>query len=105
VASLRDVSLAEAGKYGSLNDYAFFDKVRIKDVIFLLVNLGVVLCCSVGITAENLGRNLSFHSSVHVGEILYSGFSVHQWNKFHLLLLVSRIAYVGGGETYDSHQS
>ncbi|XP_074602037.1 SIN3 transcription regulator family member A [Brevipalpus obovatus] len=26
--SLRDVSLAEAGKYGSLNEYAFFDKVR-----------------------------------------------------------------------------
>ncbi|XP_012282636.1 paired amphipathic helix protein Sin3a isoform X2 [Orussus abietinus] len=28
VASLRDVSMAEAAKYGSLNDYAFFDKVR-----------------------------------------------------------------------------
>ncbi|XP_069703690.1 paired amphipathic helix protein Sin3a isoform X2 [Periplaneta americana] len=28
MASLRDVSLAEAGKYGSLNDYAFFDKAR-----------------------------------------------------------------------------
>ena len=28
MASLRDVSLAEAGKYGSLTDYAFFDKVR-----------------------------------------------------------------------------
>lgn len=27
MASLRDVSLAEAAKYGSLNDYAFFDKV------------------------------------------------------------------------------
>lgn len=27
-ASLRDVTLAEAGKYASLNDYAFFDKVR-----------------------------------------------------------------------------
>ena len=25
---LKDVSLAEAGKYGSLNEYAFFDKVR-----------------------------------------------------------------------------
>jgi hypothetical protein len=25
---LRDVSLAEAGKFGSLNEYAFFDKVR-----------------------------------------------------------------------------
>lgn len=25
---LRDVSLAEAGKYGTLNEYAFFDKVR-----------------------------------------------------------------------------
>jgi hypothetical protein len=24
---LRDVSLAEAGKYGTLNEYAFFDKV------------------------------------------------------------------------------
>jgi len=29
MASLRDVSLAEAGKYGSLNDYAFFDKVNL----------------------------------------------------------------------------
>jgi paired amphipathic helix protein Sin3a len=28
MASLRDVSLAEAAKYGSLNDYAFFDKAR-----------------------------------------------------------------------------
>ncbi|PSN32659.1 hypothetical protein C0J52_12290 [Blattella germanica] len=28
MASLRDVSLAEAGKYGSLTDYAFFDKAR-----------------------------------------------------------------------------
>lgn len=28
MASLRDVSLAEAGKYGSLTDYAFFDKTR-----------------------------------------------------------------------------
>ena len=25
---LKDVSLAEAGKYASLNEYAFFDKVR-----------------------------------------------------------------------------
>lgn len=29
VALNRDVSIAEAGKYGTLNDYAFFDKVRI----------------------------------------------------------------------------
>lgn len=28
VASCRDVTLAEAGKHGSLSDYAFFDKVR-----------------------------------------------------------------------------
>ncbi|CAG0887572.1 unnamed protein product [Cyprideis torosa] len=28
VTSLRDVSLAEAAKYGSLNEFAFFDKVR-----------------------------------------------------------------------------
>lgn len=28
VTSCRDVTLAEAGKYGTLNDYAFFDKVR-----------------------------------------------------------------------------
>lgn len=28
MACLRDVSIAEAGKYGSLTDYAFFDKVR-----------------------------------------------------------------------------
>ncbi|XP_034946100.1 paired amphipathic helix protein Sin3a isoform X2 [Chelonus insularis] len=27
-ASSRDVTIAEAGKYGTLNDYAFFDKVR-----------------------------------------------------------------------------
>lgn len=27
MTSLRDVSLAEAGKHGSLNEYAFFDKV------------------------------------------------------------------------------
>ncbi|XP_057319061.1 paired amphipathic helix protein Sin3a-like isoform X3 [Microplitis mediator] len=27
-ASARDITIAEAGKYGSLNDYAFFDKVR-----------------------------------------------------------------------------
>lgn len=29
VASMRDVTIAEAGKYGTLNDYAFFDKVNI----------------------------------------------------------------------------
>ena len=28
VTSVRDISIAEAGKYGSLNDYAFFDKVQ-----------------------------------------------------------------------------
>ncbi|XP_012225740.1 paired amphipathic helix protein Sin3a isoform X3 [Linepithema humile] len=28
VASMRDVTVTEAGKYGTLNDYAFFDKVR-----------------------------------------------------------------------------
>ena len=27
MTSLRDVSIVEAGKYGSLNEYAFFDKV------------------------------------------------------------------------------
>jgi paired amphipathic helix protein Sin3a len=27
MTSLRDVSMAEAGKYGSLNEFAFFDKV------------------------------------------------------------------------------
>ena len=37
-ASLRDVSLAEAAKYGSLNDYAFFDKVSYKRNYFPLVN-------------------------------------------------------------------
>lgn len=26
--AMRDISIAEAGKYGTLNDYAFFDKVR-----------------------------------------------------------------------------
>jgi hypothetical protein len=34
MASLRDVSLAEAGKYGSLNDYAFFDKVSSEENCF-----------------------------------------------------------------------
>lgn len=29
MTSLRDVSLAEAGKHGSLVEYAFFDKVSI----------------------------------------------------------------------------
>lgn len=29
MSSCRDVTLAEAGKYGSLNDYAFFDKVSV----------------------------------------------------------------------------
>ena len=37
MASLRDVSLAEAAKYGSLNDYAFFDKVSYKGNYFPLV--------------------------------------------------------------------
>jgi len=27
VGTLKDVSLAEAGKWGTLNEYAFFDKV------------------------------------------------------------------------------
>ena len=26
--TLKDITLAEAGKYGTLNEYAFFDKVR-----------------------------------------------------------------------------
>jgi paired amphipathic helix protein Sin3a len=30
MSSCRDVTLAEAGKYGTLNDYAFFDKVILK---------------------------------------------------------------------------
>lgn len=29
-SSFKDVSLAEAGKYGTLNDFAFFDKVSEK---------------------------------------------------------------------------
>lgn len=29
VTSMRDITIAEAGKYGTLNDYAFFDKVSI----------------------------------------------------------------------------
>ena len=28
MGTLKDVSLAEAGKWGTLNEYAFFDKVR-----------------------------------------------------------------------------
>lgn len=35
VASMRDISIAEAGKYGTLNDYAFFDKVSIKYIIII----------------------------------------------------------------------
>ena len=35
MTSLRDVSLAEAGKYGSLNEFAFFDKVCIKQMEIL----------------------------------------------------------------------
>lgn len=38
MTSLRDVTLAEAGKYGSLNEFAFFDKVRIKYVEEILFN-------------------------------------------------------------------
>ena len=30
MGTLKDVSLAEAGKWGTLNEYAFFDKVRYK---------------------------------------------------------------------------
>lgn len=69
MASLRDVSLAEAGKYGSLNDYAFFDKVSLEEVTFLLVKLGNALCSNF-FTGENFGRNLSFHSGVRLGEVL-----------------------------------
>lgn len=29
-STLKDVTLAEAGKYGTLNEYAFFDKVSIQ---------------------------------------------------------------------------
>ena len=32
--TLKDVSLSEAGKYGTLNEYAFFDKVRFKQEHF-----------------------------------------------------------------------
>lgn len=32
VASMRDISIAEAGKYGTLNDYAFFDKVSASNI-------------------------------------------------------------------------
>jgi len=32
MTSLKDVSLAEAGKHGSLNEYAFFDKVNIQSI-------------------------------------------------------------------------
>lgn len=39
MVSLRDVSLAEAGKYGSLNDYAFFDKVRMHFSIVTVLKL------------------------------------------------------------------
>jgi hypothetical protein len=44
MASLRDVSLAEAGKYGSLNDYAFFDKVSFEENYYkMLMNLVTIL--------------------------------------------------------------
>jgi hypothetical protein len=45
MASLRDVSLAEAAKYGSLNDYAFFDKVSYKGNYFPLINEFVSFLC------------------------------------------------------------
>ena len=45
----KDVSLAEAGKYGSLNDFAFFDKV-VNLIIFcanhILNEEVLVSCCS-----------------------------------------------------------
>lgn len=37
-SSLRDVTLAEAGKYGNLNDYAFFDKVSDNCLLDFRVN-------------------------------------------------------------------
>jgi hypothetical protein len=43
MASLRDVSLAEAAKYGSLNDYAFFDKVSYEGNYFRIVDR-IVFC-------------------------------------------------------------
>lgn len=36
ISSVKDVTIAEAGKYGSLNDYAFFDKVKNKFFLDLL---------------------------------------------------------------------
>lgn len=38
VASMRDVTIAEAGKYGTLNDYAFFDKVSNILNIYIFLN-------------------------------------------------------------------
>lgn len=37
VASMRDITIAEAGKYGTLNDYAFFDKVSFDPSTFYFV--------------------------------------------------------------------
>ena len=39
---LKDVSLAEAGKYASLNDYAFFDKV-INVFFYILILICLIL--------------------------------------------------------------
>lgn len=35
--AMRDISIAEAGKYGTLNDYAFFDKVSVKRYNFYIL--------------------------------------------------------------------
>ena len=40
----KDISLAEAGKYGSLTDFAFFDKVCLS-VVTCLSCLQLALCC------------------------------------------------------------
>ena len=37
ISSCRDVTLAEAGKYGTLNDYAFFDKVNLLFLMRILL--------------------------------------------------------------------
>ena len=40
VNTLKDVSLAEATKYGTLNEFAFFDKVRFNDIkLFDVINI------------------------------------------------------------------
>lgn len=54
MTSLRDVSLAEAGKHGSLTEYAFFDKVSLN-------NLYIILSFAITFSVSNQVLTLSPH--------------------------------------------